>query len=227
MRLKLDLERRMDKLTFRLAVADMLKVLREKYTCTEMARICGVNITIISRYINHDVLPDYERALSLYRAFRKDLLNMMSEGLDENNGVLLSNPSFLSLVSLDAMYRVLGKRITKVMAFDELAGLAVATSINISRPYVLITRNKSSAFKDWLSFSCDVGPVMVEYYVPKVISPKDDLLYIDLREDIFRNTVLKRICEATGCNIAYRYILENEISNWGRFENTVHDLKRR
>jgi hypothetical protein len=126
------------------------------------------------------------------------------------------------------MYMVLGRRITKVIAFEELAGLAVATSINVSRPYVLITRNKNSAFKDWLSFSCDIGPVMVEYHVPKaMLSPRDDLLYIDLREDIFRNTVLKKICEATGCNIAYRYILESEISNWGRFENTTHHSKWR
>jgi len=165
---------RSQRLLFRMAVCDLLRLAKRYVTYRELGRLLGLQITVLSRYVKGHVLPDVERSVEIWLKLGSmyGLRDVLVElGLKPNGVVdvssILGDPVSLRFVATDCVLKYAGHRVTKVLtAATGGASLATVVSMTLMVPMVVA--------KDHM----DVGVDGFLEVVRGAVGERLDLLYI-------------------------------------------------
>ncbi|MFQ6085553.1 MAG: phosphoribosyltransferase family protein [Candidatus Bathyarchaeia archaeon] len=208
--------RYIDRLKYKMAVAQKLSLAKQSHTYYKLSSITGLPVTMLTRYVKGNVLPSLKRASALDRSLSK-IMNLKDEirkriRVDKNgyldNTSLISNITLLNLVAQYAVKRFVGKRITKVLT-AAVDGVPLATMVGgeVNVDVLVAKRNREVGVDEFIeeTYVPSNSAVMMSLYLPKnLIVPGDDILIVD---DVIRsgetqraliNLVRKRRAYVTG-----------------------------
>ena len=118
-------------------ITDLLKVASERHTYQELSEFLGLSPPILSRYMRGHVLPSYSRAQGLYEKLMeitniknelKSRINFDEEGYFDNTP-LVSEITWLKIMSNYALEKFAGRRVTKVLT-AAVDGIPVSTLVS-------------------------------------------------------------------------------------------------
>jgi len=185
------LETRVRELKYRMMITDLLKVASENHTYQELSEVLGLSPPILSRYMRGHVLPSYSRAQGLYDKLMeitdiKDELrkriNFDEEGYFDNTP-LVSEITWLKIMSNYAMEKFAGRRVTKVLT-AAVDGIPCSTLVaNLLDVDLLIAKDsKEVGINDFIEemYIPKGSAIRKSLYVPRSsIRKKDSILIID------------------------------------------------
>lgn len=194
------------------SISDVLLFLKKNYRYKDLCEVTGLPITVLCRYAMKYVMPSRDRAIKLHEALSPLVNKQLRHIINGKNIDVLYAPSTLKLIASKILFDVVGTRVTKILAFDDVAPLAVALSLKLDRPFVLILSHKSNVYEDYFETRVKINGFIVRYYVPLyAISIKDKLLFIDFELDSIKNDVLSQIISNTGAEIVSKYIISERL----------------
>jgi len=129
-------ETRVRELKYRMMITDLLKVAAESHTYQELSDILGLSPPILSRYMRGHVLPSYSRAQGLYEKLMeitnirdelKKRINFDEDGYFDNTP-LVSEITWLKIMSNYALEKFAGRRVTKILT-AAVDGIPVSTLV--------------------------------------------------------------------------------------------------
>lgn len=187
----MDLETRVRELKYRMMITDLLKVASESHTYQELSNILGLSPPILSRYMRGHVLPSYDRAQGLYQKLmeitniREELKKRISfdeEGYFDNTP-LVSEITWLKIMSNYALEKFAGRRVTKVLT-AAVDGIPVSTLVsNLLEVDLIVAKDrKEVGINDFVeqSYIPKGSAIRQTLYVPRAaIRKRDSVLIID------------------------------------------------
>jgi adenine/guanine phosphoribosyltransferase-like PRPP-binding protein len=187
----MDVETRVRELKYRMMITDLLKVASESHTYQELSEILGLSPPILSRYMRGHVLPSYSRAQGLYEKLMeitnikdelKKRINFDEEGYFDNTP-LVSEITWLKIMSNYALEKFAGRRVTKILT-AAVDGIPVASLVaNLLGVDLLIAKNmKEVGINDFIeeTYIPKGSAIRQSLYVPKTsIRKRDSILIID------------------------------------------------
>lgn len=193
--------RYIDRLKYKMSVAQKLALAKQSYTYYKLSSITGLPVTMLTRYVKGNVLPSLRRARELDEKLNK-IMNLREEirkriKFDRDgyldNTTLISNLTLLKLVAQYAVKRFLGKRVTKVLT-AAVDGIPLATMIasEINVDVLIAKRTKEVGVDEFLeeTYIPSNSAIMMSLYLPKrLVSPGDDILIVD---DVIRSGETQR-----------------------------------
>lgn len=187
----MDLETRVRELKYRMMITDLLKVASESHTYQELSDILGLSPPILSRYMRGHVLPSYDRAQGLYEKLmeitniREELKKRISfdeEGYFDNTP-LVSEITWLKIMSNYALEKFAGRRVTKVLT-AAVDGIPVSTLVSnlLEVDLVVAKDRKEVGINDFVeqSYIPKGSAIRQTLFVPRAaIRKRDSVLIID------------------------------------------------
>ena len=187
----MDVETRVRELKYRMMITDLLKVASESRTYQELSEILGLSPPILSRYMRGHVLPSFSRAQGLYEKLMeitnikdelKKRINFDEEGYFDNTP-LVSEITWLKIMSNYALEKFAGRRVTKILT-AAVDGIPVASLVaNLLGVDLLIAKNmKEVGINDFIeeTYIPKGSAIRQSLYVPKTsIRKRDSILIID------------------------------------------------
>jgi adenine/guanine phosphoribosyltransferase-like PRPP-binding protein len=184
-------ETRVRELKYRMMITDLLKVASESHTYQELSEILGLSPPILSRYMRGHVLPSFSRAQGLYDKLMeitnikdelKKRINFDEEGYFDNTP-LVSEITWLKIMSNYALEKFAGRRVTKILT-AAVDGIPVATLVaNLLDVDLLVAKNmKEVGINDFIeeTYIPKGSAIRQSLYVPKSsIRKRDSILIID------------------------------------------------
>lgn len=208
--------------TVRWLVTDAIIFLKNYYTYKQLSRITNQPMTVLNRYAKRKIIPCYEKAIELYETLKPLLAEHMRHIINSDDWSELYEPPALDILSTMIMFETLGMRVTKILAFDDLSPLAIATSLKLSVPYVIITRSRNMLYNKWMTIEIRVGDSWMYYHLPvQLLSKNDSILYIDAYMTVLREEVLEQLKKQKRITIDKKIILSNLIDKWEGKEGGV------
>lgn len=185
------METRVRELKYRMMITDLLKVASESHTYQELSNILGLSPPILSRYMRGHVLPSYDRAQGLYQKLmeitniREELKKRISfdeEGYFDNTP-LVSEITWLKIMSNYALEKFAGRRVTKVLT-AAVDGIPVSTLVsNLLEVDLIVAKDrKEVGINDFVeqSYIPKGSAIRQTLYVPRAaIRKRDSVLIID------------------------------------------------
>ncbi len=204
---------RLHELRFRMLVAEALRAVKsEGYSYRRLARLLGVNHTLLARYVSGSLLPSLEQAARIWEGLRGlvDLGERVRRQLREQ-GVLdlsdvLSSPLLLRIASLEFLERFQGTPVSKILV-PETSGISLATALALAfdAPLVVARRRKPVPGREYLEASVSLAPSIVRiFYIPQgSINSGDWVLVVDdLVQSGLTLEAMRRLVEASGARLA-------------------------
>jgi len=198
---------RSDRLVFRLQIINLLRLLKQRRTYSQLSQITGLPATVLSRYIQGHVLPNFERARELWRIINKkvNLRDEMVECIGYDGGFydntrVLSHPMYRWVFSTWILDQVIGSKVDKVLtaAVDGIP-LAATVSDVLNVPLVVAKKEREIGVKEfwteevvWPSGRCET------LYVPKHLLGKKD--WVIIVDDVIRTGTTQRAL----CNLVQK-----------------------
>jgi len=187
----MDLETRVRELKYRMMITDLLKVASERHTYQELSEYLGLSPPILSRYMRGHVLPSYKRAQGLYEKLMeitniknelKKRINFDEEGYFDNTP-LVSEITWLKILSNYAMEKFAGRRVTKVLT-AAVDGIPVSTLVSnlLDVDLIVAKDSKEVGINDFVeeTYIPKGSAIRKSLYVPKAsIKRRDSVLIID------------------------------------------------
>jgi len=187
----MDVETRVRELKYRMMITDLLKVASESHTYRELSEFLGLSPPILSRYMRGHVLPSYGRAQGLYEKLMeitniKDALRKRIS-FDEDgyfdNTPLVSEITWLKILSNYAMEKFAGRRVTKVLT-AAVDGIPVSTLVSnlLDVDLIVAKETKEVGINDFIeeTYIPKGSAIRKSLYVPRsAIRRKDSVLIID------------------------------------------------
>lgn len=184
-------ETRVRELKYRMMITDLLKVASESHTYQELSDFLGLSPPILSRYMRGHVLPSYSRAQGLYEKLMeitnikdqlKKRISFDEEGYFDNTP-LVSEITWLKLMSNYALEKFAGRRVTKVLT-AAVDGIPVSTLVsNLLDVDLLVAKNtKEVGINDFVeeTYIPKGSAIRQSLYVPRsAIKKRDSVLIID------------------------------------------------
>ena len=184
-------ETRVRELKYRMMITDLLKVASESHTYQELSDLLGLSPPILSRYMRGHVLPSYSRAQGLYEKLMeitnikdqlKKRISFDEEGYFDNTP-LVSEITWLKLMSNYALEKFAGRRVTKVLT-AAVDGIPVSTLVsNLLDVDLLVAKNtKEVGINDFVeeTYIPKGSAIRQSLYVPRsAIKKRDSVLIID------------------------------------------------
>jgi len=216
-------------------ITDLLKVASETHTYQELSDVLGLSPPILSRYMRGHVLPSYQRSQGLYQKLTeltniKDALKkriMFDEDGYFDNTPLVSEITWLKILSNYAMEKFAGRRVTKVMT-AAVDGIPCATLVaNLLDVDLVIAKDaKEVGINDYFeeTYIPRGSSIKKSLFVPKnSLKKKDSILIID---DVVRtgDTVqaLVELVKNQRADIAGIYVLVTVGEAWKEYlENII------
>lgn len=138
-------------------IMDILKILKEKYDYKTLSKITGLPISTLNRYCTGKSTPKGKRIMNLINKIIPmiDIEKIIKENIiiDENGHIdssaLFLNANILKILSLYALDFFAGRKITCIIAFDELS-ISLATSIALisNRKLLFLSNSPFCEIKD-------------------------------------------------------------------------------
>ena len=227
-------ETRVRELKYRMMITDLLKVASESHTYQELSVVLGLSPPILSRYMRGHVLPSYSRAQGLYVKLTeitniKDALKkriMFDEDGYFDNTPLVSEITWLKILSNYAMEKFAGRRVTKVLT-AAVDGIPCATLVaNLLDIDLLVAKDsKEVGIQEFVeeTYIPRGSAIRKSLYVPKAaIKKKDSVLIID---DVVRTgeTVLALVdlVRNQRADIAGIYVLVTVGDEWKEYLDNI------
>lgn len=196
------------------SVIDMLSFLKKYYTYRQIMHVTDTAMSALCRYKNGHVIPNYDRALELYQKLKPLVTKQVKQLIDPKHLPELWQPSILDVLSNMLMCELAGNRVTKIMCFEELAPLAIATSIKINTPYIIITRVEPATHYKYLTIDVPIDDMHMLFHIPIYLLKKnDDILFIDTNFSLIKDEVLAKFEEKTKIKIAKKIMLKDLLNN--------------
>jgi len=223
-------ETRVRELKYRMMITDLLKVASESHTYQDLSNHLGLSPPILSRYMRGHVLPSYDRAQSLYEKLMaitnikeelKKRINFDDEGYFDNTP-LVSEITWLKIMSNYAMEKFAGSRVTKILT-AAVDGIPVSTLVaNLLEVDLIIAKeSKEVGINDFIeqTFIPKGSAIRKSLYVPRTsIKKKDSVLIID---DVVRTgetvKALVDLVRDQKADIAGIYVLVTVGEDWKRY----------
>ena len=228
------METRVRELKYRMMITDLLKVASESHTYQDLSNHLGLSPPILSRYMRGHVLPSYDRAQGLYeklmqitniREELKKRINFDEEGYFDNTP-LVSEITWLKIMSNYAMEKFAGSRITRVMT-AAVDGIPVSTLVSnlLEVDLIIAKESKEVGINDFIeqTFIPKGSAIRKSLYVPRAsIKKKDSILIID---DVVRTgetvKALVDLVKEQKADIAGIYVLVTVGEDWKRYLKEV------
>ena len=176
---------------YRMMITDLLKIASESHTYQELSDFLGLSPPILSRYMRGHVLPSYSRAQGLYERLMeitdikeqlKKRINFDDEGYFDNTP-LVSEITWLKILSNYALEKFAGRRVTKVLT-AAVDGIPVASLVaNLLEVDLIIAKDKKEVgIEDFIeeTYILKGSAMRQSLYIPKrSMRKRDSILIID------------------------------------------------
>ena len=224
------METRVRELKYRMMITDLLKVASESHTYQELSDLLGLSPPILSRYMRGHVLPSYKRAQGLYEKLMeitsikdalKKRINFDEEGYFDNTP-LVSEITWLKIMSNYALEKFAGRRVTKVLT-AAVDGIPVSTLVSnlLSVDIIIAKSTKEVGINDFIeeTYIPKGSAIRQSLYIPRqAIRRRDSVLIID---DVVRTgeTVKALVDLVSGlrADIAGIYVLVTVGEEWKQY----------
>ncbi|HUS77723.1 MAG TPA: phosphoribosyltransferase family protein [Patescibacteria group bacterium] len=181
----------MRELKYRMMITDLLKVASESHTYQQLSDFLDLSPPILSRYMRGHVLPSFKRAQGLYEKLMeitdikeelKKRISFDEEGYFDNTP-LVSEITWLKIMSNYALEKFAGRRVTKVLT-AAVDGIPVSTLVaNLLVVDLLVAKDqKEVGINDFLeeTYIPKGSAMRKSLYVPRTsIRKRDSVLIID------------------------------------------------
>ena len=185
------METRVRELKYRMMITDLLKVASESHTYQQLSDLLDLNPPILSRYMRGHVLPSYKRAQGLYDKLMvitdikeelKKRISFDDEGYFDNTP-LVSEITWLKIMSNYALEKFAGRRVTKVLT-AAVDGIPVSTLVSnlLDVDLVVAKDQKEVGISDFIeeTYIPKGSAIRKSLYVPRrAIRKRDSVLIID------------------------------------------------
>lgn len=185
------METRVRELKYRMIIADLLKVASESHTYQQLSDFLDLSPPILSRYMRGHVLPSYKRAQGLYEKLMeitdikeelKKRISFDDEGYFDNTP-LVSEITWLKIMSNYALEKFAGRRVTKVLT-AAVDGIPVSTLVSnlLDVDLVVAKDQKEVGISDFIeeTYIPKGSAIRKSLYVPRTaIRKRDSVLIID------------------------------------------------
>jgi adenine phosphoribosyltransferase len=230
----MDMETRVRELKYRMMITDLLKVASESHTYQELSDFLGLSPPILSRYMRGHVLPSYERAQGLYEKLMeitnikdelKKRINFDEEGYFDNTP-LVSEITWLKIMSNYALEKFAGRRVTKVLT-AAVDGIPVSTLVSnlLEVDLVVAKDRKEVGINDFVeeSYIPRGSAIRQTLFVPRAaIKKRDSVLIID---DVVRTgETVKALVDLVvnqRADVAGIYVLVTVGDEWKRYLSDI------
>ena len=187
----METETRVRELKYRMMITDLLKVASESHTYQQLSDLLDLSPPILSRYMRGHVLPSYKRAQGLYEKLMvitdikeelKKRISFDDEGYFDNTP-LVSEITWLKIMSNYALEKFAGRRVTKVLT-AAVDGIPVSTLVSnlLDVDLVVAKDQKEVGISDFIeeTYIPKGSAIRKSLYVPKrAIRKRDSVLIID------------------------------------------------
>jgi adenine phosphoribosyltransferase len=187
----METETRVRELKYRMMITDLLKVASESHTYQQLSDFLDLSPPILSRYMRGHVLPSYKRAQGLYEKLMeitdikeelKKRINFDDEGYFDNTP-LVSEITWLKIMSNYALEKFAGRRVTKVLT-AAVDGIPVSTLVaNLLEVDLVVAKDqKEVGISDFIeeTYIPKGSAIRKSLYVPRTaIRKRDSVLIID------------------------------------------------
>ena len=187
----METETRVRELKYRMMITDLLKVASESHTYQQLSDLLDLSPPILSRYMRGHVLPSYKRAQGLYDKLMvitdikeelKKRIIFDDEGYFDNTP-LVSEITWLKIMSNYALEKFAGRRVTKVLT-AAVDGIPVSTLVSnlLDVDLVVAKDQKEVGISDFIeeTYIPKGSAIRKSLYVPKrAIRKRDSVLIID------------------------------------------------
>lgn len=184
-------ETRVRELKYRMMITDLLKVASETHTYQQLSDLLDLSPPILSRYMRGHVLPSYKRAQGLYEKLMvitdikeelKKRIIFDDEGYFDNTP-LVSEITWLKIMSNYALEKFAGRRVTKVLT-AAVDGIPVSTLVSnlLDVDLVVAKDQKEVGISDFIeeTYIPKGSAIRKSLYVPRrAIRKRDSVLIID------------------------------------------------
>lgn len=171
----------------RLNAVEVLTYLRERYGYKSLSEMLGLQVSILSRYINGHVLPNTARAEKIVKLFNESLLsdivrqrlNKTEDGFYDLSAIV-TDVGLLRLISkvVSTEFSVFSINKLLTVATDGIP-LAVQVATELRAGLVIAKKRKDVNIKSYVEEAIKRTPALVEYlYVPKQALRKNDVVLI-------------------------------------------------
>lgn len=226
------METRVRELKYRMMITDLLKVASESHTYQQLSDMLDLSPPILSRYMRGHVLPSYKRAQGLYEKLMeitdikeelKKRISFDDEGYFDNTP-LVSEITWLKIMSNYALEKFAGRRVTKVLT-AAVDGIPVSTLVSnlLDVDLVVAKDQKEVGISDFIeeTYIPKGSAIRKSLYVPRrAIRKRDSVLIID---DVVRTgeTVqgLVDLVSNQRADIAGIYVLVTVGDEWKTYLN--------
>ena len=186
-----EMETRVRELKYRMMITDLLKVASESHTYQQLSDFLDLSPPILSRYMRGHVLPSYKRAQGLYEKLMeitdikeelKKRINFDDEGYFDNTP-LVSEITWLKIMSNYALEKFAGRRVTKVLT-AAVDGIPVSTLVSnlLEVDLVVAKDQKEVGISEFIeeTYIPKGSAIRKSLYVPRTaIRKRDSVLIID------------------------------------------------
>lgn len=201
--------------TIRWLATDLIIFLKNYYTYQQLSRLTKMSMPVLNRYAKRRVIPCHEKAIELYKTLRPLLIKHIKHVIDSDDWSNLYSPTFLDLLSTIITFEVAGNRVTKILAFDDIFPIAVATSLKLYTPYVIITQSRSMKYNGWMTIEIRISGSWIYYHLPAhLLNKNDSILYIDAYITPLKEEVLNQLQKQKRISIDKTIILKKLIDEW-------------
>lgn len=187
----METETRVRELKYRMMITDLLKVASETHTYQQLSDLLDLSPPILSRYMRGHVLPSYKRAQGLYEKLMditdikeelKKRITFDDEGYFDNTP-LVSEITWLKIMSNYALEKFAGRRVTKVLT-AAVDGIPVSTLVSnlLDVDLVIAKDQKEVGISDFIeeTYIPKGSAIRKSLYVPRrAIRKRDSVLIID------------------------------------------------
>ena len=187
----METETRVRELKYRMMITDLLKVASESHTYQQLSDMLDLSPPILSRYMRGHVLPSYKRAQGLYDKLMvitdikeelKKRISFDDEGYFDNTP-LVSEITWLKIMSNYALEKFAGRRVTKVLT-AAVDGIPVSTLVSnlLDVDLVVAKDQKEVGISDFIeeTYIPKGSAIRKSLYVPRrAIRKRDSVLIID------------------------------------------------
>ncbi|GBC70876.1 Pur operon repressor [Candidatus Calditenuaceae archaeon HR02] len=174
-------------LYLRLSAVEVLAYLRERYGYKSLSEMLGLQISILSRYINGHVLPNTARAEKIVRLFNESLLSeIVKKRLTRTEdgfydlSAIVADVGLLRLIAkvVSAEFNVFSINKLLTVATDGIP-LAVQVATELRADLIIAKKRKDLNVKSYLEEPIKRTPALVEYlYLPRQALKKSDVVLI-------------------------------------------------
>jgi len=180
-----------EELKLRLMTIELLRAAKKHYTYRELSSKTDLPVTVLSRYAKGHVLPNAERARSLWKILKKLVgletelgrkIRFNKDGYFDNTWII-GDFNILRQASSHALTTFAGRRVTKILT-AAVDGIPLATMVAdaLGVDLVIAKRNKEVGVPAFLeeTYVLSNSGVTMTLYVPKnAFRRRDSVLIVD------------------------------------------------